>query len=371
MKQVNINDLWYNFAGLRVVGVSSALSEGGKLAFLAHELAHVSQHPASSDNRYYPPDDLVLLRRLREAAAEAVATRIAWELRENGDGAAWDERVATPYGDVARGFETVAADASREAVLAPRKQRDLWTLKGVALVRSAAGEVARKPYTAVVRSLCDAYAQRRCWALQKLSLGAGAKRTAAPAPSKTLRGSRRILGIQRRLKAVGFEPGPLDGRMGPRTGKAVRVYQRAYGLAADGRPSGDLLDRLEIDALFLRGLRYFNDGDYRRAMGQYARIIELRPDSSDAYFNHGLIYHRMGLHDLAIGDYDAAVRLRPGHVQALRDRGNTYYEKGLYGAAARDYAASLTSWPFGGMAFDRIDQGLAVVIYALGRVGKG
>ncbi len=174
------------------------------------------------------------------------------------------------------------ADASREAVLAPRKQRDLWTLKGVALVRSAAGEVARKPYTAVVRSLCDAYAQRRCWALQKLSLGAGAKRPAAPAPSKTLRCSRRILGIQRRLKAVGFEPGPLDGRMGPRTGKAVRAYQRAYGLAADGRPSGDLLDRLEIDALFLRGLRYFNDGDYRRAMGQYARVIERRPDSSDA-----------------------------------------------------------------------------------------
>ena len=263
------------------------------------------------------------------------------------------------------------ADASREAVLEPRKQRDVWTLKGVALVRSAAGEVTRKPYSAVVRSLCDAYAQRRCWALQKLNLGAGVKRAVAPPPSKTLRGARRILAIQRRLKAVGFEPGPLDGQMGPRTRKAIRAYRRAYGLAADGRPSGDLLDRLEVDFLFLRGLRYFNDGDYRRAMGQYARAIELRPNSSDAYFNHGLIYHRMGLHDLAIADYDAALRLRPGHVRALQDRGNAYYEKGLYGAAAWDYAGSLTSWLFGSMALDRIDQDLATMIYSLKRVIKG
>ncbi len=120
--------LAYYFADLRVVGVSAALSEGGKLAFLAHELAHVPQHPAYSDNRYYPPDDLVLLRRVREAAAEAVATRIAWELRENGYGAAWDERVATPYGDVARAFETAAAaDRSAEGLLrATRAAFDCW-----------------------------------------------------------------------------------------------------------------------------------------------------------------------------------------------------------------------------------------------------
>ncbi len=111
-----------------MVGVSTALSEGGKLAFLAHELAHVPQHPAYSDNRYYTPDDLVLLRRVREAAAKAVATRIAWELRENGYRSAWDEKVATPYGDVARAFETAAAaDRSAEGLLrATRAAFDCW-----------------------------------------------------------------------------------------------------------------------------------------------------------------------------------------------------------------------------------------------------
>ena len=76
--------LAYYFATRRVVGISASLSEGGKLAFLAHELAHVPQHPAHSDTRFLAPQELILLRRVREASAEAIASRIAWELRVNG-----------------------------------------------------------------------------------------------------------------------------------------------------------------------------------------------------------------------------------------------------------------------------------------------
>ncbi|MFD1330501.1 peptidoglycan-binding protein [Methylopila musalis] len=42
------------------------------------------------------------------------------------------------------------------------------------------------------------------------------------------------LEIQRRLKAHGFDPGPLDGRSGPRTETALRVFQGARGLVVDG-----------------------------------------------------------------------------------------------------------------------------------------
>ncbi len=96
--------LAYYFASMNVVGVSWNLSEGGRIIFLAHELAHVPQHPRYSDNRYFPPEDLVLLRRMREAVAEATATRIAWELRAAGFTAAWEEKLATPYADVAQAF---------------------------------------------------------------------------------------------------------------------------------------------------------------------------------------------------------------------------------------------------------------------------
>ena len=100
--------LAYYFAGRHMAGVRAALSQGGKIAFLAHELAHVPQHPTYSDNRYYPPADLILLRRVREAAAEAISIRIAWELREGGEGAAWDAKLSSAYADMARRFATAA-----------------------------------------------------------------------------------------------------------------------------------------------------------------------------------------------------------------------------------------------------------------------
>lgn len=120
--------LAYYFAGVRIVGVSTELSEAGKIVFLAHELAHVPQHPVYSDNRYFPPGDLILLRRAREAAAEAIATRIAWELRQGGYAPAWNEKMMTAYGDVARAFEQAARRDSTGAGMrgAMRAAFDRW-----------------------------------------------------------------------------------------------------------------------------------------------------------------------------------------------------------------------------------------------------
>ncbi len=127
--------LAYYFAGRHMAGVRAALSQGGKIAFLAHELAHVPQHPTYSDNRYYPPADLILLRRVREAAAEAISIRIAWELREGGEGAAWDAKLSSAYADMARRFATAAdtgggaggAASGRAGLLGPtRAAFDRW-----------------------------------------------------------------------------------------------------------------------------------------------------------------------------------------------------------------------------------------------------
>lgn len=101
--------LAYYYAERKMVGVNAALAEGARIVFLAHELAHVPQHPDYSDDRRFAPRDLVLLRRLREAAAEAVGTRVAWELRQAGYAAAWREKRRSPYRDVAEAFAGVVA----------------------------------------------------------------------------------------------------------------------------------------------------------------------------------------------------------------------------------------------------------------------
>lgn len=40
--------------------------------------------------------------------------------------------------------------------------------------------------------------------------------------------------IQRALKAAGFDHGPIDGKLGPRTRQAVREFQQVNGLQVDG-----------------------------------------------------------------------------------------------------------------------------------------
>ncbi|MCY1022132.1 peptidoglycan-binding domain-containing protein [Pyxidicoccus sp. MSG2] len=43
-----------------------------------------------------------------------------------------------------------------------------------------------------------------------------------------------VRGLQDRLRSAGFNPGKTDGKFGPATERAVRDFQRAMGLKADG-----------------------------------------------------------------------------------------------------------------------------------------
>lgn len=54
--------------------------------------------------------------------------------------------------------------------------------------------------------------------------------------------------LQLRLKTLGYDPGPADGELGPKTRAAIRAYQRDEGLKADGRVSANLLEQLRIES---------------------------------------------------------------------------------------------------------------------------
>ncbi len=56
-----------------------------------------------------------------------------------------------------------------------------------------------------------------------------------------------VLTLQKRLLALGFDPGGIDGILGGRTRAAIRDYQISKGLPADGFASVQLLERLSSE----------------------------------------------------------------------------------------------------------------------------
>ena len=71
---------------------------------------------------------------------------------------------------------------------------------------------------------------------------------AAPAPAESKPAKGLVLLIQGELEAVGFDPGPIDGKPGPRLKAAIEAYQRARSFPIDGRVSVGLLSRLAQDS---------------------------------------------------------------------------------------------------------------------------
>jgi hypothetical protein len=51
---------------------------------------------------------------------------------------------------------------------------------------------------------------------------------------------------QRALKAKGFDPGPVDGRMGPRTSAALKQFQEKENLTATGTLDAETQSRLMV-----------------------------------------------------------------------------------------------------------------------------
>ena len=70
------------------------------------------------------------------------------------------------------------------------------------------------------------------------------KPTRAEAP---LTDTATVSDLQLRLKTLGYDPGPADGQLGPKTRAAIRAYQRDSGLKADGQVTASLLKRMKVE----------------------------------------------------------------------------------------------------------------------------
>jgi len=64
--------------------------------------------------------------------------------------------------------------------------------------------------------------------------------------NKKILGGDLVRKVQTRLDSLGFDPGPIDGKFGPKTLKAVLAFQKAKGLGTDGIVGENTLRKLGL-----------------------------------------------------------------------------------------------------------------------------
>lgn len=65
-------------------------------------------------------------------------------------------------------------------------------------------------------------------------------------PRVSSAGSQEAMAMQQALKDKGFDPGPIDGTLGPRTTSALKEYQKSENLTTTGKMDRDTAAKLGV-----------------------------------------------------------------------------------------------------------------------------
>ena len=96
-------------------------------------------------------------------------------------------------------------------------------------------------------------------------------------------------------------------------------------------------NRLSAHEWFERGIAKGQLQNYRGALKDFNKAIELNPDFAQAYNTRG--WAKRGLHNYkgALEDFDKAIRLKPNHARAYNNRGATKLDLKDYNGAMEDF----------------------------------
>ena len=72
---------------------------------------------------------------------------------------------------------------------------------------------------------------------------------------------------------------------------------------------------------FGQGVEKYDAGNYQGAIADFAKVIEIDPQSPNAYYNRGNAKKDLGDYQGAIVDYDMAIEINPQYGNAYNNRG--------------------------------------------------
>ncbi|MGK7941305.1 MAG: tetratricopeptide repeat protein [Crocosphaera sp.] len=100
-----------------------------------------------------------------------------------------------------------------------------------------------------------------------------------------------------------------------------RKYKKTF---ADDNQAISKLNPKLAEAYNNRGIVYYEQGKYEKALAEYNQAIQLNPQYFEAYCNRGVIYYEQGKYEKALADCNQAIQLNPKDASVYYNRGLTY-----------------------------------------------
>ena len=88
--------------------------------------------------------------------------------------------------------------------------------------------------------------------------------------------------------------------------------------------------------MFWRGWLLFKKGQFKNAITDLTKVIEINPRDSDAYLRRGICYRYLEYFDHAIQDYNKAIEINPRYAETYYNRGGVYELLGINDKAQED-----------------------------------
>ena len=104
-------------------------------------------------------------------------------------------------------------------------------------------------------------------------------------------------------------------------------------------------DEFTAEDFFYLGVTFQQQGNYKKAVDYYEKVIKYDPKDTRAYNNRGNAKYGLGDYEGAISDYDKAIECNPKYANAYYNRGNAKRALGDHQAAIADFDKALENNP--------------------------
>ncbi len=101
-----------------------------------------------------------------------------------------------------------------------------------------------------------------------------------------------------------------------------------------------------------RGEAYFSLRQIDKAIVDFTRSIELKPEVPDGYYNRGISYIQIAKYPDAIKDFDKLQQLYPNFMETYYNRGLAHHMQNQFDDAIKDYTLAINALPTNAKAYN-------------------